>query len=72
MREQIRFLLMDLLLLICRGIDYALANGEVPLKANELPILMKQVIFTAHCGFLFIAFPFFRGLGEKEVLSYFF
>lgn len=29
-----------------RGIDYALANGETPLKANELPTLMKQVICT--------------------------
>jgi hypothetical protein len=40
--------------LTCRGIDYALANGEIPQKANELPILMKQVISTAKCGFIFM------------------
>jgi len=62
-------LLMDLLwlIVICRGIDYALANGEIPLKANELPILMKQVVFSTQCGFLF-----FRERGEEEVLSYLF
>ncbi|KEH19346.1 transcription factor-like protein, partial [Medicago truncatula] len=33
----------NLCLSLSRGIDYALANGEIPQKANELPILMKQM-----------------------------
>ncbi|MCH95996.1 transcription factor [Trifolium medium] len=41
------FEFFTLCLSLSRGIDYALANGETPPKANELPMLMKQVIFTA-------------------------
>ncbi|TKY70979.1 E3 SUMO-protein ligase pli1 [Spatholobus suberectus] len=33
----------NLCLSLSRGIDYALANGETPAKAHELPVLMKQI-----------------------------
>lgn len=36
-------------ILTCRGIDYALANGEIPAKAKDFPKLMKQVISIFHC-----------------------
>lgn len=36
--------LLGLLLTFYRGIDYALANGETPPKAHELPLLVKQVM----------------------------
>ncbi|GAU20611.1 hypothetical protein TSUD_230250 [Trifolium subterraneum] len=37
------FEFFTLCLSLSRGIDYALANGETPPKANELPMLMKQM-----------------------------
>ncbi|CAK8541396.1 unnamed protein product [Lathyrus sativus] len=37
------FEFFNLCLSLTRGIDYALANGEPPPKANELPTLMKQM-----------------------------
>ncbi|CAK8539341.1 unnamed protein product [Lathyrus sativus] len=37
------FEFFNLCLSLARGIDYALANGEPPPKANELPTLMKQM-----------------------------
>ncbi|CAI8589360.1 unnamed protein product [Vicia faba] len=37
------FEFFNLCLSLSRGIDYALANGEPPPKANELPTLMKQM-----------------------------
>ncbi|KAL3039823.1 hypothetical protein AAZX31_01G207700 [Glycine max] len=33
----------NLCLSLSRGIDYALANGETPPKAHELPLLVKQI-----------------------------
>ncbi|XP_039055996.1 E4 SUMO-protein ligase PIAL2 isoform X2 [Hibiscus syriacus] len=33
----------SLCLSLARGIDYAIANNEVPAKAQELPILLKQI-----------------------------
>ncbi|CAL5187386.1 unnamed protein product [Lathyrus oleraceus] len=37
------FEFFNLCLSLSRGIDYALANGEPPPKANDLPTLMKQM-----------------------------
>lgn len=40
------FLLLDLVYFdIYRGIDYAVANDERLSKADELPMLVKQVMF---------------------------
>ncbi|KAK7406086.1 hypothetical protein VNO78_07703 [Psophocarpus tetragonolobus] len=33
----------NLCLSLSRGIDYALANGETPAKAHDLPLLVKQI-----------------------------
>lgn len=43
------FYLLGLLFTFYRGIDYALANGETPPKAHDLPLLVKQVIPIAFC-----------------------
>ncbi|KAK7253064.1 hypothetical protein RIF29_37469 [Crotalaria pallida] len=37
------FELYHLCLSLSRGIDYALANGEIPDRAHDLPALMKQI-----------------------------
>ena len=39
-----------------RGIDYAVANNEVPPKAQDLPLLLKQVTF------IIIFFAFFKNV----------
>lgn len=44
--------------LICRGIDYAIANGETPENTKLLPMLMKQVFSTVQRSSLSL-FPFF-------------
>lgn len=41
----------NLCLSLSRGIDYSLANSEVPAKAHDLPVLMKQISQLANDEF---------------------
>ncbi|GMI95474.1 PROTEIN INHIBITOR OF ACTIVATED STAT LIKE 2 [Hibiscus trionum] len=45
----------SLCLSLARGIDYAIANNEVPAKAQELPLLLKQI--CQHRNDLFLQAP---------------
>ncbi|XVF52983.1 hypothetical protein PTKIN_Ptkin05aG0061700 [Pterospermum kingtungense] len=45
----------SLCLSLARGIDYAIANNEVPAKAQELPLLLKQIRQRGNDPFLKVA-----------------
>ncbi|KAI4315471.1 hypothetical protein L6164_028275 [Bauhinia variegata] len=42
----------NLCLSLARGIDYAVSNNEVPIKAQDLPALLKQICQRKHDAFL--------------------
>lgn len=58
------------ILLTYRGIDYALANNEIPEKAQELAVLLKQVISIVLMHIIFIMFVFWK-LYTNIYLSFF-
>lgn len=52
--------------LTCRGLDHALTNGEYPEIANNLPMLMKQVIVISIIWLVWITISgVVGGCGDK-------